>query len=209
VTTSSVLLLNADYTPIQVIGWEKAIVMILESKVTLVAGYVGRFIHTASKAMEWPAVVALNRYKETFRKLRFNRFNILARDSYTCNYCGVAPKNAEGRPLIDQLTLDHIVPRAQSKNGMVTLPWNGKRVTVTCWENVVTACYTCNHSKADRTPEQAKMKLRRIPNKPTPWDTVRMSIARTRIPEEWMDYLPQAQDLIAWRDYWNVELDPT
>lgn len=50
--------------------------------------------------------------------------NILARDNHTCHYCGST----------ENLTLDHIVPRAHG----------GAR-----WDanNVVTACRCCNQAK--------------------------------------------------------------
>lgn len=34
------------------------------------------------------------------------------------------------------------------------------------WENCVTACEHCNHRKADRTPEEANMKLLAVPYTP-------------------------------------------
>jgi hypothetical protein len=34
------------------------------------------------------------------------------------------------------------------------------------WENCVTACERCNHRKADRTPEEANMKLLAVPYTP-------------------------------------------
>jgi hypothetical protein len=59
---------------------------------------------------------------------------ILRRDDYVCQYCGGFGN-----------TIDHVRPRAQG----------GK----TSWSNCVAACRPCNHKKADRTPEQAQMKL--------------------------------------------------
>jgi len=34
------------------------------------------------------------------------------------------------------------------------------------WENLVTACQSCNRKKSNRTPEEAKMLLVRLPKKP-------------------------------------------
>lgn len=200
----AVLLLNADYSPIKVIPWEKAVCLLIDEKVRLVQGYVGKVLHSASKAMEWPAVVALKRYANVTTKVRFNRANLLARDAYTCAYCGITPKGQTGSPNLEMLTLDHVVPRAQSKGGMVTLPWNKQKVSVTCWENVVCACADCNSKKADRTPGQAGLKLKSRPRKPNAWDCVRMTLARMRIPEEWKSFVPADS---AWRDYWDTELD--
>jgi hypothetical protein len=63
---------------------------------------------------------------------------VLRRDNYTCAYCGRTGT-----------TIDHVLPRAQG----------GKST----WDNLVAACQPCNGFKADRTPEQAKMKLTWLP----------------------------------------------
>lgn len=34
------------------------------------------------------------------------------------------------------------------------------------WENLAACCSRCNHTKADRTPEEAGMRLRWIPWRP-------------------------------------------
>jgi 5-methylcytosine-specific restriction endonuclease McrA len=64
------------------------------------------------------------------------------RDFYECQYC--ASK--------ESLTIDHVVPK--SKGGKDT------------WENLVTACQKCNSRKGNRTPDEADMKLRKIPKQP-------------------------------------------
>jgi 5-methylcytosine-specific restriction endonuclease McrA len=202
--THSVLLLNADYTPLRVISWEDAIVKLMDRKVHLVTEYAGKVIRSAHMELAFPAVVALVKYASASKKIRFNRANLFARDNYTCAYCGTRPLTAAGRPKLEDLTIDHVVPRAQSVKGMVKLPWSGQRVATTCWENVTTACYTCNFTKADRTPQQAGMKLRKTPSKPNAWESVLMTVRKTHVPDEWKDFLPQDS---AWRDYWNTELD--
>ena len=101
------------------------------------------------------------------------RFEIFKRDSFTCQYCGQ-------RMDTEDLTFDHVVPRAAG----------GK----TTWENIVTCCVSCNHAKADRTPEQARMRLRRRPTKPRYLPIVTVQMNRRHVPEEW-------------RPYWNVALE--
>jgi 5-methylcytosine-specific restriction endonuclease McrA len=75
----------------------------------------------------------------------FSRRNIFKRDRFTCQYCGAQPGSEE-------LTLDHVIPRSQGGESR--------------WENCVLACLACNTRKADRTPEQASMRLRHKPVKP-------------------------------------------
>lgn len=200
---NTVLVLNADGTPLRVVSWERAVSMLLEDKVAMVEAYAGRMIRSASFGMPHPAVVVLRRYQAFRNRVRFNRQNVLARDSYTCQYCGRRPTRASGRPDLGELTIDHVIPRAQARGGQVVLK-DGERVPVTCWSNVVTACVPCNANKADRTPAEARMPLRRTPRPPTGMDLLWMAVLQVDVPEEWRDWLPAGSP---WRDYWTVELE--
>lgn len=75
---------------------------------------------------------------------------LYARDMFTCGYCGIQYLTKHG--IENNLTIDHITPRA-----------HGGRHT---WVNTITACKSCNHGKADRTPQQADMELLFIPYAP-------------------------------------------
>jgi len=198
----NVLLLNIDYAPLEVISWRDAMTKLVMGKVELVDAYVGQVIRTSSQAFPFPAVVRLvTSYAK--RRVRLSRSNILARDAYTCQYCGLQPRRKTGEPSLVQLTIDHVVPRAHARNGRVTLPWSHQRVRTTSWKNVLTACSPCNFRKADRTPGQAGMAMSKTPRAPTPVDIARMSITRYQIPQEWKTWLPEGSP---WGDYWDVEL---
>lgn len=71
---------------------------------------------------------------------------LFARDRSLCLYCG-------GQFQRGHLTRDHVIPL--SKRGR------------DCWENVVTACLSCNLRKGDRTPQQAGMPLLAVPYQPS------------------------------------------
>ena len=107
--------------------------------------------------------------------MTFSRRNIFKRDRFTCQYCGVQPGSEE-------LTLDHVIPRAQGGESR--------------WENCVLACLTCNKRKADRTPQQAGIRLKHEPVKPT-WNPL-YTAHELRI-ESWSKFVSEA--------YWNVELE--
>lgn len=93
-----------------------------------------------------PEVILLSRYEKLpLQRINFSRRTLYRRDSNTCQYCG-------SQPGTEELTIDHIVPKSHG----------GK----TSWENTVLACIKCNSKKANRTPEQAGMKLQRPPFKP-------------------------------------------
>ncbi len=199
----AVLVLNADHVPLRVVPWQRAICLILEDKAMMLAAYAHRALRSATQTFPHPAVVALHRYCQYRHRVRFTRANVLARDGYTCQYCGRQPVRASGPPDLAQLTIDHVVPRAQADaQGRVVV--DGRVHRVTSWHNVTTACADCNGAKAARTPQEAGMSLRRAPRVPTPLDMVWMAAFAVDVPEEWMDYLPASSP---WRGYWTVELD--
>jgi len=68
---------------------------------------------------------------------------VLKRDHYVCQYEGCHSRAT---------TVDHVLPICQ-----------GGRAT---WQNLVAACLACNQAKGGRTPEQAGMRLKRIPRGP-------------------------------------------
>ena len=193
---TDVLLLNADYSPLRVLAWEKAVSLVLDDKVVEVVRYADRFIRSQTMTLPWPAVVALRRYARHRDQVSFNRIHVIARDGATCQYCGVKPRSHTGRLKLEELTIDHVVPRAQSVRGKVVLPWTGRKVPVTSWENVVTACTPCNRTKGPRTPAQADMKLQAIPRRPTSREAILATFARARIPDEWRDFLPEDVGLL-------------
>lgn len=107
-------------------------------------------IHSAMKTFRVPKVIVLLEYdKLPGQHLKFSRRSVCRRDDSTCQYCGETKT---------EITIDHVVPKSQ-----------GGRST---WENCVVACRSCNSRKADRTPEQAGMKLRFAPVKPK-WNLIR------------------------------------
>ena len=186
-----VLQLNADYTPMKVIRWERAVEMMLDQKVTLVSACGGRFVRSPSLLIPWPAVVALRRFSRINGKIGYSGRNVAARDAWICGYCGRRPTHPDGRIDHAELTLDHVVPRAQAREGKVWLPWARRWAPVSCWENAITACRACNARKADRTPAQANMTLRVVPRVPTQADALRIALARfPDLPEEWAPWLP-------------------
>ena len=133
-------------------------------------------VRTATLEIPVPEVIVLARYGSVpARGVSFSRGNLYKRDQYTCQYCGA-------RPGSEELTIDHVVPR--SRGGTST------------WTNCVVACIRCNASKADRTPGEARLLLRRKPVKPE-WSP-RMVVARVPVRASSEKFISEA--------YWNVEL---
>jgi 5-methylcytosine-specific restriction endonuclease McrA len=134
------------------------------------------FIQAVRQRLRVPEVITLTDYdRMPATGVAFSRHNLFHRDHFTCQYCGVQP----GR---DELTIDHVVPRAQGGQSR--------------WDNCVLACAACNKRKADRTPHQAHMCLRRAPAQPN-WSPF-YALRRTRM-ASWAKFVSDA--------YWNVELE--
>src|SRR3990167_6094963 len=171
------LLLNADYTPIRVLPWERALIMQMEGTGFVVETY-DEQIRSQRLSFHKPAVLALRKYKVPKGRIKFSSRNVLARDGHICCYCGTRPRKENGVPDKEGLTMDHVIPRAKAQDNRVWLPWAKKWVNVTCWENAVCACKTCNSTKADRTPQEAGYSLSWLPRLPTPGDAVRISLAK-------------------------------
>ncbi len=160
-----VLLLNGSYEPLNVCSLRRGIELIYLGKAELIHSYDGKVIRAESMAIPRPSVIRLKYFVKIRRgELPLTKRNILRRDGHTCQYCG-----AKG----EVMTVDHIVPRSQG----------GKDD----WENLVCACFSCNHLKGERTPEQAGMRLTRKPRKPS---HIHLLLAQIPIPDNrWKSYL--------------------
>jgi len=135
-------------------------------------------IRTPRLTLVAPEVIRLVAYEgRSEGTVVFSRRNLFKRDRYTCQYCGAQPGP-------ESLTIDHVLPKSRG----------GKSE----WTNCVLACLGCNAKKADRTPDEARMTLRRAPKKPA-W-SVLVNIPRGERRLSWEQFLSKA--------YWEVELEP-
>ncbi|HEY33316.1 MAG TPA: HNH endonuclease [Dehalococcoidia bacterium] len=163
-----VLVLNQNYEPLNVCRARRAVVLLYQSKAEMLEDGVGH-IHTAHSDFQVPSVIRLpylvKRPFHTGRKL--SRLEVFNRDNYTCQYCGKETRH---------LTLDHVIPR-----------YRGGPHT---WENLVSACVSCNRRKAGKTPEEAGMKLRRPPTTPRDYRFSYIPRHYVEAREEWQRYLP-------------------
>ena len=161
------LLLTPWMAPHRVIPWERSIVLVVLGKVDVLEEYEEQ-IRAPSLELRMPAVVRLKKGGAVKQGVRFSRINVYTRDGFRCQYCG------ERKPMRD-LNYDHVLPRV--KGGQ------------TVWENIVTSCYACNDRKGSRTPEEAGMKLRKKPSRPTSLPvTPAFRVDLAEMPEPWLPY---------------------
>ena len=134
-------------------------------------------LRSISLRFRLPQIILLSVFDRLPKKeIRYSKENVLARDKYTCQYCSTKYERRK-------LNLDHVIPRQQGG------PSN--------WENVVCSCLNCNHVKANRTPEQAGMRLLREPVKPK-WRPF-LEFSYVRSPDQsWQRFLDPTK--------WKVQL---
>jgi len=179
---SRCLVLNADYTPLIIVDWKRAMIWLTteNSNIEIIDFYKDDFIQgTAGKQYPIPCVIRSKvYYRLNNQRVNFSRKNVFIRDNFECQYCGSNMSQVS-------LTYDHIIPKSV---------WNRNNGSPTNWTNIVTACISCNNKKGNRTPEQAKMKLLNkpyIPTKHTKYLPISHFLTKIRkdIPVEWNFYL--------------------
>ena len=144
VANSAVLVLNQNYEPLNICNARRAVVLIDRGKAEVLEHSNGTALRTPSRLIPLPSVIRLVyliRRPRPHRRL--TRRELFLRDKYRCQYCGKETR---------ELTIDHVMPRHRG----------GKHV----WENLVSACKPCNHHKAGRTPDEARMRLLQLPELP-------------------------------------------
>jgi hypothetical protein len=179
-----VLVVDAGLQPINIISWSRAFVLLFAGeerarhdrdfrKPEVIRFSADGAVVGVETKLRIPSIIRLGRVIPSIRRRsKFCRKNVIVgRDRCVCQYCG-------SRLMTEDLNIDHVVPRAQG----------GK----TTWENTVASCVPCNQRKANRTPEQAGMRLLRKPTRPTSLMDVAVRIDPAALPAEWRDYWDQA-----------------
>ena len=157
------ILLNADYSVLNLIDWKKAMCLLAKEKV-MVLSYSEKIIRSGKGlSFKIPVVMRLIKLVKTLYRIKipFNKKNVITRDRFCCAYCGHADKH---------LTIDHIKPKS--------------RQGPTSFENCVACCRTCNYKKGDRTAKEARMKLRVKPYHPTVSEFLRIKAKQFGIFED-------------------------
>jgi 5-methylcytosine-specific restriction endonuclease McrA len=161
-----VLVLNASYEPINVCTVRRATVLLLKERAELLERS-DEMLHSERLDLERPVVIRLRTYvriPHDVHRRKITRKAVLARDAWTCQYCGSKRSG---------LTVDHVIPR--SRGGL------------SVWDNIVAACAPCNRRKGNRLPAEIQMHPASPPKPPSP--NVFIRIAAPRIPDSWEPYL--------------------
>jgi len=143
-TDFKILVLNADYQPINTTSFVKGYKLLYKGKAEVITTDKTRKFSLVTEQIAAPKVIRLLKYIYLpYRKINLSKPNIYKRDGHQCVYC-------DSR---ENLTLDHVLPRSRG----------GKNT----WENLVTCCTRCNSRKDNKTPDEAGMRLKAIPTMPS------------------------------------------
>ena len=156
------ILLNADYTFLNVVNWKRAMCLLAKGKIQVLKQS-ERIIRTAEGiAIKVPAVMRLIKLIRTLyvNRVPFSKKNVLVRDGFKCAYC-----KSEKR----RLTIDHIIPK--SRGGKTT------------FENCVSSCKPCNNKKGNKTPSEVQMYLKVKAYQPTISEFLRLKVKKLGINE--------------------------
>jgi hypothetical protein len=158
-----VLVLNYDYTPVNITNITRALKLVIKEKAEIVKEGTAMF-RSEKVTFKAPSIIRLLNYvKIKFFKVVLTKKNILIRDNFKCVYCD-SNKN---------LTLDHLIPKSKG----------GKND----WLNLVTCCDSCNKKKGDKSPEESKMTLLRKPFKPSYYTFLKSYLEKSF--SDWDSYL--------------------
>ena len=160
-----VLVLNQDFSALSVCSIPKAFLLVYLNKAEMVAEVSTETIRTVRRAYQMPSIIRLFHYVQLPYRggVTLTRQNVFRRDGQKCQYCGSER----------ELTLDHVMPRSRG----------GK----SSWDNLITACKSCNSKKGDLTPEEAKMPLVQPPFKPS--FVMFLRDFSGKVSDDWMIYL--------------------
>ena len=139
---NGVLVLNASYEPLNIVSVKRAVVLLLKEKAELVEAAQTK-IRAEHLQIDVPLVIRLVTFVPIPRRLPLplSRRTVLARDLYTCQYCGEKLAHRDA-------TLDHVVPQ-----------WKCKKTgqPANTWTNTVTSCRACQARKGGRSVHEAGM----------------------------------------------------
>uniref|UniRef100_B8HKG9 HNH endonuclease n=1 Tax=Cyanothece sp. (strain PCC 7425 / ATCC 29141) TaxID=395961 RepID=B8HKG9_CYAP4 len=143
---NQVVVFSKNYLPLTRVNLKRAIVLLITGQAESLdfSGTQQWEVRSPSLVLQIPEHIRLTsgNPERHWKVPAVNRREVLRRDHHTCQYCGSTK----------HLTLDHIIPR--SKGGTHT------------WDNVVTACESCNLAKGDRLLHETGMVLRTKPKAP-------------------------------------------
>lgn len=172
----NILALDSSGVPRQWLNFEQAIMYHAKNQVAwtlgeVVARFRGGIQNDGSESyLESPSIIAI-KSSEGFNPAKYGRVvltnrTLFARDKQICAYCG-------GHFTTANLSREHVLPVSRGGEDK--------------WENVVTACRSCNSKKSNKTLKEARLDLLYVPYAPNHYE--HMILLNRNILADQMDYL--------------------
>jgi 5-methylcytosine-specific restriction endonuclease McrA len=159
-----VLLLNQSYQPLMTVDAKRAIILSFTDKVEILERYSDQ-VHSVSLSIFIPSVLRLKEYVNiNIKRIPLSRKNILVRDSHICQYCQIRTTS---------MTVDHVIPKDKGGGDF--------------WENLVTACVSCNTKKGNKLLKDIDMKLFKKPKAPSILFNIQKELSVSQ--NSWKPYL--------------------
>jgi len=123
----------------------------IEGKAEIVESDSDDVVRSERLTLPKPAIIRLMKFVHVPRRFRRQVTNtfLFARDGYRCQYCHRGNAQLRHR---ECLTRDHLIPLSRGGDNE--------------WNNVVTACSTCNTRKGNHLPEECGMHPHAVPREP-------------------------------------------
>jgi 5-methylcytosine-specific restriction endonuclease McrA len=152
--TTRCVVLNSTYEPIDIVTAQRAMILILQGKAVVVEEHPHLLVRSPKITFKLPIMVALKMFVRGRKIYKtpagLSQRNLFLRDNNTCQYCSRSKIELKS---YEFLTRDHIVPECRG----------GKST----WDNLVTACSTCNNKKAYHDLADTTFVLQKTPTIPT------------------------------------------
>jgi 5-methylcytosine-specific restriction endonuclease McrA len=145
------LALNASFEPLTMVPVRRALRLVIDGKAEIVEADGGAVVRSERLQIPRPSVIRLVKLVHVPRRFRRQVTNtfLFARDNYRCQFCGRHQGELRHR---ECLTRDHLVPLSRGGSN--------------AWNNVLTACSTCNTRKGNLLPKEVGMHPLRAPFEP-------------------------------------------
>lgn len=158
-----------------VISQRRALGLVMAEKAIPIEGEPEFQMRSPGRVVSLPTVIRLKYYvRVPQRQARWSKPNVLRRDKYVCQFCGVKMFEADA-------TVDHVVSLAECRK---------KKITPNTWGNTVCSCRRCQKRKGERSMNEAGMRFHNPAFEPkAPRVNYLVLVLQNSRHEEWRKYI--------------------
>lgn len=122
------------FMPLSIVPWQDAVKLVFLDKAVVIKYHEHWQVRSQHLTINVPSILMMRRHVKWRRHVKYSKYNVYLRDNFTCQLqCTSRCKNRRGHTAIEDLTIDHVVPKSCGGS--------------TSWDNVCTSCKDCNSEK--------------------------------------------------------------